>query len=211
MGRATARAEWAIDALDRLRLLDLAPGDGPDMPCRPVIVRLDEIARVDLENFGREMQARQEAAGGLMRSAFAKARGLAVRIALVLEYLWWCGQAGTAGPPSKIGRAAFLSGCGFVAGYLMPMAERAYGDAATRREDRDAATLARWIVRTKAAEVHVRTLQREVRLPGLDTAETIHAVAAVLQDAGWLLPPAAGGDHQRGRRRAAYPVNPRVF
>jgi hypothetical protein len=91
----------------------------------------------------------------------------------------------------------------------MPMAERVYGDAAVPPADRNAATLARWIVKTHAAEVHVRKLQREVRLPGLGDANAIHAAARVLVEAGWLVQPSADG--QPGRPKAAYAVNPRVW
>ena len=52
----------------------------------------------------------------------------------------------------------------------MPMAERVYGDAAASPRATNAATLARWIVRAHADEVHVRHLQRNVRLPGLGEA-----------------------------------------
>jgi hypothetical protein len=62
---------------------------------------------------------------------------------------------------------AFLAAAMLVAEYFMPMAERVYGDVAATPTERNAATPARWIVKTKAREVHVRFLQREARLPGL--------------------------------------------
>ncbi len=173
------------------------------------MVPMVEAALPDLEAFAREMQDRQHDAGGLMRSAYGKARGLALRLSLVIEFLWWCGQDGYAPPPATISQAAFAAAAHLVADYLMPMAERVYGDAAARPEDRNAATLARWIDRTKAQEVHVRKLQREVRLPGLGDAETIHAAAAVLVEAGWLIPPPRGGFQQRAK--AAYAVNPKAL
>ena len=113
-------------------------------------------------------------------------------------------------PPAVITREAFAAAAMLVSDYLLPMAERTYGDAAAAPRDRDAATLARWIAKERPAEVHVRTLQRDVRLPGLTTAEAIHAAAAVLVDAGWVLAPAPGGG-QPGRPKAAYPVNPALW
>ena len=92
----------------------------------------------------------------------------------------------------------------------MPMAERVYGDAAAPYADRDAATLARWIARERPAEVHVRRLLREVRLPGLTDAAAIHAAAKGLVEAGWLRPPEPGRAFQ-GRGRSAYPVNPKLW
>ena len=104
---------------------------------------------------------------------------------------------------------AFNAAAYFVADYLMPMAERVYGDAATSPTDRNVATLARWIVKTRPTEVHVRKLQREVRLAGLSDAPTIRAAADALVEAGWLRLPSAGG--RDGRAKVAYAINPAVF
>jgi hypothetical protein len=67
--------------------------------------------------------------------------------------------------------------------------------------------LARWIISTHPAELHVRHLQRDVRLQGLRTAEQIRAAAGVLVEADWLREPEPGTEFgQRGR--IAYAVNP---
>ena len=162
-----------------------------------------------MEAFGQDMQRRQAEAGGLLRSAYGKARGMALRLSLVLTMLRWCGAGGFAEPPAEIDVEAFGAACDLVADYFMPTAERVFGDAASSRPERNAATLARWIDRTKPREVHVRTLQREVRLPGLNNAEAIHAAAGVLVEAGWLAEPPAGG-HQSPKRQA-YAVNPAIL
>jgi hypothetical protein len=208
LSRATPGVTWAIDALDRLRLLELTSGIAPEEPMRPIMVPLVPEALSEMEAFGQEMQERQQWAGGLLRSAYGKARGLVLRLSLVLELLWWCAEPGMAPPSTVISLRAFHAAAHLVADYFMPMAERAYGDAAARTEDRNAATIARWIIKTKAAEVHVRRMQREVRLPGLHDAEAIHAACNILIDAGWLFRPKPGAFQQRGR--AAYVVNPRV-
>lgn len=197
-------AQWAIDALDRLRQFDLAPGMVATDFGRPHYVPVVPDALQHLEAFGQEMQERQSWAGGLMRSAYGKARGLALRLSLVFEYLWWAGRQGMQPPPTTISESALLAAISFVADYLMPMAERVYGDAAASPADRNAATLARWIVTARPTEVHVRHLQREVRLPGLKKAEDIRAAAQVLIEADWLrtLPPVQGK-----RPRVAFEVN----
>jgi hypothetical protein len=205
MGSQPPAADWAVGALDRLRLLDLAPGEDGKPP-HPVCVPLADEAVAMMREFGRTMQNRQQDAGGLMRSAYGKARGLALRLSLVLEFLWWCGQPGMAAPPGEVSPRAFAAACALVTGYLIPMAERVYGDAAASTVDRNAATLARWIDRNRPREVHVRTLLRDVRLPGLAKAEAIHAAADALVEAGWLRPPGKGSFQARGK--AAYAVNP---
>lgn len=98
-----------------------------------------------------------------------------------------------------------------IADYFVPMAERVYGDATASERERAAATMARWIVSEseRPAELHVRHLQRNVRLPGLRTAEQIRAAADALIEADWLRPPTPGSEFgQRGR--VAYAVNPRL-
>jgi hypothetical protein len=48
-----------------------------------------------------------------------------------------------------------------------------YGDAACP-EARNLTTLARWIAKQRPNAVHVRDIQRNIRLPGLVTADAIH-------------------------------------
>jgi hypothetical protein len=208
LGQKSPRAEWAIDALDRLRQLDLAQPQMPEGNSGPIPVQLVVRARPVLEEFAREMQTRQATAGGLMRSALGKARGLALRLSLVLEMLWWGAHEGMSAPPTVISEKALLGAAKLVDEYFMPMAERVYGDAGTSKADRNAATLAKWIVKEKVTEVHVRHLLRDVRLPGLKTAEDIHNAALVLVEADWLREPPTGAGK---RPRMAYPVNPKVL
>jgi hypothetical protein len=205
LGRKTPRPAWAIEAFDRLRELDLQPGDhGP----RPVMVPLTAEAQQLIEEFGQEMQACRAETGGLLRSAFGKARGTALRASAVIEHLWWCGSDdGMALPPSEISTKAFVAAAMLVSDYFMPMAERVYGDAGATDIERTAATLARWIVREHPDEVHVRHLQREVRLPGLRTADQIKKAANALVEADWLRAPVIGYGPQS---RVVYTVNPRL-
>ncbi len=139
---------------------------GDDGRLRPVMVPVAADALHELEHFGREMQAAQAEAAGLMRSAFGKARGTALRLALVLELLWWCGRDDMSSPPITISRRAFVAAAYLVADYLMPMGERVYGDAAMPQVERNGCTLARWIYRSRPREVHVPTLQRQVQATG---------------------------------------------
>ena len=97
-----------------------------------------------------------------------------------------------------------------MADYFLPMAERVYGDAAATDRERNAATLARWILNNQLPDMHVRHLQRDVRLPGLRTAELIRDAADVLLEADWLRPPSPGTEFGR-RGRVAYPINPRLW
>ena len=208
LGTTRPAVETAIAALDRLRCLELAPAPHDGAPA-PILVPVRADLLRAIEAFGQDMQERQRDAAGLMCSAYGKARGTVLRLSLVLELLHWCVGSARLPPPAEIGEAALAAACDLVTGYFLPMAERVYGDAATSPRARGAATLARWIQREKPQTVHVRTLQRETRLPGLTTAEPIHAAARTLVEADWLRPPERGGFQSRAP--ASYPVNPALW
>jgi hypothetical protein len=200
---------FAIAAFDRLRLLEMSPPAEAGLWPSPVFVPLNDLGRARLERFGREMQEQQEAAGGLLVSALGKARGLALRLSLVIEFLWWAAGDEITAPPEQISERAFLAAATLVGDYLMPMAERVYGDAAASTRTRNTATLARWIAKTRPIEVHVRHFQRNIRLPGLGEAPLIHEACEALIEAGWLVaPPSAAAT---GRPRAAYEVRPELW
>jgi hypothetical protein len=204
-GMATPNAEWATETLDKLRELDLAPGDPP----KPILMMLESDAQPHLVRFAQEMQECADRAGGLLQSAYGKARGSALRLSLVLEWLWYVAKTDMPLPPDRISGEALISAIALVGEYSMPMAERVFGDAGANDFERDAATLARWIIKDRPDEVHVRTLLRETRLPGLRTAERIRAVADLLVEADWLRAPAKTVPGQP-RARVAYPVNPKL-
>jgi hypothetical protein len=204
LGEAAPGVAWAIEALDKLRELDLALGDPPS----PIFMPLTPNAQQLMIKFAREMAADLKQSGGLLRSAYGKARGAALRLSLVLEWLWFCGESGIAMPPDVISAKAFVAATTLVGEYFMPMAERVFGDAAASSDERGAATLARWIFKQKPEEVHVRHLLREVRLPGLRSAEQIKGAAKLLVDADWLRAPNIGFGPQS---KVAYAVNPRLW
>ena len=55
----------------------------------PVFITATDEAAEALTDFAREMQAQERQAGGLMIGVLGKARGYALRLAVVLEYLPW--------------------------------------------------------------------------------------------------------------------------
>jgi hypothetical protein len=207
LGDIGVRIDWAISAFDRLRILELNREAGEP---EPIMVRFTAEARQRMVRFGRLMQEQGNSTTGLLRSAIGKARGLALRLSLVLAHLRWCAKDGIEAPPSEITEADFVAAAKFVTEYAMAMAERVFGDCERAKADLDALTLAQWIKNTRPKEVHVRTLQREVRLPGLAKAANIHAACEVLVGADWLLERAGETGFQH-RGREAYPVNPRLW
>jgi hypothetical protein len=205
--QATHDNGFALTALDRLRLLEMGRGFAGN--AEPVLVPLAGRAQDRLVAFGQTMQQQRDQATGLLRSAIGKARGIALRVSLVLEYLWWCSRDGFDPPPATISDAALEAATLWVVDYALPMAERTYGDAGISPAERNVTALARWIARTRPTEVHIRTLRRQVRLPGLTEAPAVREAAGELVELGWLLPPAT--PTSAGRPRAAFLVNPRLW
>lgn len=201
-------------ALVRLRRLRAGQDEKTGESC-PLAVLFAEEAAAALHEFRVEIRERERDAAGLFLSHMGKWPGLAARLALIFEHLWWAaeGEDGDRAGPSRISERAARAGIGFVAEYVQPMARRVYGEAALPKEERDAATLARWLAgRARAPEglpetVRTRTIQRE-RLPGLRTAEEVKAALAELQEGGWVRPvPNAGGP---GRPAGDWQLNPKL-
>jgi hypothetical protein len=156
--------EWAIACLDRLRTLNLAAHEGSPAP---EMVPLAEDAVKQLEQFAGALQERKEAAAGLIKSAIGKMRGLTLRLSLVLEHLYWCVEDVYGPPPAFIRKETLFAAAKFIAAYAILMAERTYGDAGCTWLDRNTTTLARWIAKKRPNAIHVREMQRAIRLPGL--------------------------------------------
>jgi Protein of unknown function (DUF3987) len=210
LGRRPPETAAAVRRLDRLRQLELLPADDDHAP-RPLYMPVEEDALADLVDLARYAQERQREAGpGLLTSALGKARGLAARVACVLTLLGWCAEEGTDPPPRVISRGAVQRAIRFVQDYAIPMAARVFGDAALSKTELHAARLARWIAATRPEDVHVRTMQRDIRLPGLDRGPLIHAACVELVGAGWLTEPLRVGRGQ-GRKPERYGINPLLY
>ncbi len=175
-----------------------------------MVLRFSAEARAVHAAFQRRAKARCEAAHGPMSGALGKAPGHAVRIAVVLEHLWWSGTPGSQ-EPTTISADAARAAVDFMEGYALPMAERCFADAAAPQAERDAAVVARWIARDRPAVVNRRELVKRTPRPAGVPREPrrLEAACEHLVDAGWLVPAPPTGE--RGRPRADYTVNPRLW
>ena len=102
---------------------------------------------------------------------------------------------------------------GFLSEYAVPMARRAFGEAALPEAERDARRLARWYRRRpipRPAVVNARALRRMQDGPGIPTAPRIDAALSELAELGWVHPaPNRDGSHS-GRQRGDWAINPAV-
>jgi hypothetical protein len=101
LGQHVPQVDRAIECFDKLRLLET------DSAGAPIAVALTSDVLPRFEQFVRQMQDDPEV-DGPMAATIGKARGLVVRLALVLELLRWCGRDGMEAPPVEI-RRGFVS------------------------------------------------------------------------------------------------------
>jgi len=145
---------------------------------------------------------------GRLAGHFGKLPGIVVRLALLLEYLWWSVDP-AAPPPPAISNAAVGAVCEMVNTYFKPMAERAFGDAALPPEARHAAALARHIQKVKASTINGRAVKRS-GAAGTKVTKEVDAALAELEAAHWLRPAPSRVGSGNGRQRADFEVNPAV-
>ena len=95
------------------------------------------------------------------------------------------------GPPGCPNGRDHLRAIELLRSYFLPMASRVLGDAITQQE-RDARTLAKWIVAERPQKVNLRDLSRGqtggTALHGLRDRTRMQAAADWLQDSGWFQP-----------------------
>jgi len=94
------------------------------------------------------------------------------------------------------------------------MAQRVYGDASLPPVERNAAVLARYILKTKMQRLNKRELKRsphKSHLPTMRTAQPMDEAIAYLCDAGWLIDTGSREGGLAGRKSGDFLVNPAVF
>ena len=192
-------AETALRWLNGLSLI--SDGSGGATPGK---VTLTDEAAEWFQAWRKEHGGNQPE--GAIASWWGKMPGVCLRLALCFEYLWL--SSTTRLENFAMSYAAVEAATVMIEQYLKPMAERAYGDAALAKEDKNAAVLAKWIVKNKPQSINTRELYRKIKLPGMDKSEKVKGAIDVLVEAGWLL---SSGIHGNGRPKQNYEVNPGVF
>ena len=202
----TGDAEQAAGALRRLADLTMAQAeDGVPVPS---YVPLEDGAEQVLVAFARKAQMLEQGAHGLLKSSLGKARGQALRLSGVLQFLWWCADPDRP-EPSRISCRAMEAASGLMDTYFVPMAARVLGDASIPVEERNARTLAAWIMETRPELVNVSAIRDSARLSGLRETGAVKGACRFLVEAGWLAEAPCAST--AGRPRGDWLVNPRLF
>jgi hypothetical protein len=195
---------WPPIAMRRLHGLMLVKTEESEepitMPFSEAAVAIFEVWRTGAHHL--------DVVEGLAKDHWGKMPGMCIRIALVLEHLWWSASE-TLPEPREISVAAVEDAITLLTDYFKPSALRLYGDAATPKDLIATAMLARWIVKTGATVFNAREVRNGKGCPPmLRDAKQMQAACDGLVDAGWLLAIGGRADGGAGRQPRDYKVNP---
>lgn len=187
------------------RFADLVP-DLIEDRLEPRRIRLSSSAVDALQEFGVQMKALGGDDTGLFASSIGKARGQALRLACILEHLWWCAKPASP-EPIEVSEAATISAIALVADYFLPMAKRVYGDATLGDRERATIFLARQIKRRQLTIFNARDLRREIGGP-VRGANLMQTAGDDLVEEGVIRPAFSRSGETHGRPSRNYEVNP---
>jgi hypothetical protein len=199
-------------AKTKLAMLRDLEEERDDKGARVAIPFMPAAAAV-IQNWRELVAGGETGLAGLFLSWSGKLPGFAVRLATVLEHLYWCGgREGLTSPPQAISERAAASAVVFLEDYATPMARRCFGEAALPQQDRDAIALARWIM-TQASVPEVlneRDLRRRTSALEAKDPKRYEAALKELAEVGWVrsAPARAGGTD--GRQKKNWAVNPKL-
>lgn len=188
--------ETPLRVFRRLRTLEL------DERGKPVLIPLTPEAQELFFQMRLEFDRLGEAAHGVMAAWIGKAAGFVGRLALVLQLLDWAfadcdGAEPTEIPASVVARAGVL-----VQNYLLPHAERVFGDLAAPPAQRRVAALARLILRERETHLSPRGISQK-KIPLLRKAEEVREALELLAEAHWV--------YKNSGRPESWAVNPKIL
>ena len=175
---------------------------------RPWYIHFSDEARAQMDAFRLAVRGWEAGCEGLLLSFIGKLPGLAARLALVLALLDWAADGGE--EPHEItvqhfGRAAHL-----VEAYLLPMARRAYADAATPKAERAARRLVGIIREHGWDRFTAREVQRLDRA-GLGSKADLDQALALLIEGDCIRPVDPPANAKGGRPQRLFTVNPAIL
>ena len=199
---------WADEALmERAleRLLSLQLVTAEDGEARPWFITFAGDARALMDDFRETVRGWEAAADGLLLSFIGKLPGLAARLSLVLGCLDWAADG--AEEPHEITASEFGRAAHLVEAYLLPMARRAYADAATPKAERAARRLV-GIIREQGWRSFTSRDVLRLDRAGLGRKAELDPALALLDEGDCIRAVETPPKRQGGRPQRLYAVNP---
>jgi len=151
---------------------------------------------------------------GIWAEWLGKQGGVALRLALILEHLWWAADAPMAqSAPMEISERAYRAAIDFIDGYSAPMAERAFAIATLPQEDRLGAKLAKLIRKDGRRSFNARDVRRGAlgAAGELAKAKEMALACECLELAGIIRHIGIRAGGKPGRAPTIYEVNPALW
>ena len=199
-----------VSALERIyrRLLLLEAERSESGRIEPRVLLLSDDAADIFEAWVVQNDETVREASGLYKGFVGKLRGMVLRLALVVELMTWA--AGSGREPTTISPETLAGVLEFVDSYAKPSALRVFGDAALPEVERNAAALARYILKAGAERINARDIQRSSGIASLKAAADVEAATDALTEAGWLRSAMHRDGDTPGKPRKDFLVNPLV-
>lgn len=192
-------------AFARLEALEMAEDEGRLVP---VVLKLDNPDPI--ETWAQGLQDEAERMGGVYGSFLGKARGVAVRLAGLIELMGWA-IGDNEKPPCSVSTESLQSAMKLIDTYIILMAKRVFNDAAIPEEERHAGSVARHVLDQKVRHFNARKARQTWGLPNMREARTFDAALAYLEEAGWVRKAETRQGDTKGRTAKNFDVNPAVF
>ena len=177
---------------------------------QPVEIPLGAPAVAKFERWVDEKrQAAAEDHGGVWGQWLGKQGGMALRLALVIEHLWWAGNArAETAPPTRISVPALNAAMQFIDLYSAPMAALTLGDAIRPPSEQNALHLVQIVTERKLSSFNARALGRAAGAGPLSDPKIMDQACAVLAEASLIRHVKERADGRPGRPPLLYKVNP---
>ena len=161
-----------------------------------------------LDGAGLWLVVREDGAEGLLLSFIGKLSGLAARLSLVLACLDWAAEDGDM--PNEVQADHFARAAELVGNYALPMARRAYADAAVPQDERSARRLVATI-REKGWQSFTARQVMQLERSGLARAAELDPALSLLEDADCIRSVEQPAKPQGGRPSRLVMVNPALL
>jgi hypothetical protein len=192
--------------LERLLTLDMLADDHGGK--KPVFVPFTEGAQRLMDDFRVAVRRWEADAEGPLLSFIGKLPGLAARLALVLAFIDWAADG--APQPDEVDADHFKRAAELAGNYLLPMARRAYADAAVSQAERSARRLVA-IIREMGWQRFTARQVMKLERAGLATAAELDPALALLEDHDCVRPIERAAQPQGGRPSRLFTVNPALL
>src|SRR5262249_61041851 len=123
---------------------------------QPVTLPVENVAAEEFHAWRNHHFNDSQHVAGPVASAYGKMPGTAVRLALVLEHLWWAAEPDGTPEPTLVGKRALGAALDLIERYSKPMLLRVAGEAALPERDRDAAVLGGAILQRRPEAIDAR-------------------------------------------------------